>query len=74
MNSEFGQWIPCEEQVPENDVYVLLSFDNFSIPIVGRYEEDDGGGSFYAGDEDVTLISQDMFVNAWMPLPEPYRE
>lgn len=74
MNKEFGQWISCEEQFPENDDYVLLSFKNFSIPIVGRYEEDDEGGSFYAGDEDVPLICSDLIVNAWMPLPEPYRE
>ena len=31
-------------------------------------------GAWFAGDEDEPLVSQDMFVNAWMPLPEPYRE
>lgn len=66
-------WIPVEERLPENDNYILLSFENFSIPIVGRYEEDENGGAFYVGDEPETCVSQDLFVNAWQPLPEPYQ-
>ena len=66
-------WIPVEEELPETDKYILLSFSNFSIPCVGRYEEDENGGAFYVGDDDETCISQDMFVNAWMPLPTPYQ-
>lgn len=70
-----GSWNPIEEKLPPDDSYILLSFSNFSIPIVGRYEEDeDGGGNFFAGDEDEPLISQDLFVNAWMPLPKCYEE
>lgn len=70
-------WIPVEQRLPENDDFILLSFDNFSIPMIGRYEElEDGGGSFYLGDcdEDDTCMANNLFVNAWMPLPEPYRE
>lgn len=68
-------WIPVYEKLPPDDSYILLSFSNFSVPIVGRYEEDeDGGGNFFAGDEDEPLISQDLFVNAWMPLPKCYEE
>lgn len=67
-------WIPVEERLPEDDRYILLSFDNFSVPTVGRYEQDtDGGGNFYVGDEDVPCITMDLYVNAWRPLPEPYR-
>lgn len=69
-------WIPVEQRLPENDDFILLSFDNFSIPMIGRYEEtDDGGGAFYLGDcdEDDTCMANNLFVNAWMPLPEPYR-
>ena len=66
-------WIPVEEELPETDKYILLSFSNFSIPCVGRYEEDENGGAFYVGDDDETCVSQDMFVNAWMPLPTPYQ-
>ena len=65
-------WIPCSEP-PENDGYVLLSFENFSVPMVGRYEEDENGGAFYVGDDDKSCVSHDMFVNAWMNLPVPYQ-
>ena len=64
------RWIPIEEQIPKEDEYILLSFENFSIPVIGRFEN----GAFYAGDEDESLVKQDMHVNAWMPLPEPYRK
>ena len=67
-------WIPVKERLPETDDYILLSFSNFSLPQIGRYEEDEEGGAFYIGDEAETCISQDLYVNAWMPLPEPYRE
>ena len=30
-----------------------MSFENLSLPIIGRYEKDnDGGGAWYAGDDD----------------------
>ena len=68
-------WIPIEQELPPQDTYILLSFFNFSLPVIGRYEEDEeGNGNFYAGDEDETLLSQDMYVNAWQPLPEPYSD
>lgn len=66
-------WVPQEEH-PSDDRFVLLSFENFSIPLVGRYEKDaDGGGSYYVGDEEDPLVSQGLFVNAWMDMPEPYK-
>lgn len=71
---EKHQWIPVTEQLPEPETYVLVSFSNFSLPIIGRYDENEEGGAWFAGDEDESLTSQDMFVNAWMPLPEVYRE
>lgn len=64
-------WIPCSEP-PKDDRYVLLSFDNFSVPMVGRYEEDENGGSYYIGDDMEPCVTQDIFVNAWKPLPHPY--
>lgn len=67
------RWIPVEERPPESENYVLLSFENFSIPMVGRYEADEeGGGKFYIGDEEESCMSQNLIVNAWMPLPKPY--
>lgn len=67
------EWIPVEEQLPEDESYILLSFSNFSIPLIGRCEQDgDGGSTFYEGDDDVPLTVHDLYVNAWMPLPEAY--
>lgn len=66
-------WIPAD-MPPENDRYILLSFANFSLPLVGRYEADGDGGAYYVGDDDKSCISQDMVVNGWQELPEPYRE
>ena len=74
---ENRRWILVEERLPEDDNYILLSFENFDIPLIGRCEADaDGGGVFYLGDcsEGDTCLSQNLFVNAWMPLPEPYRK
>ena len=64
-------WIPCSEP-PKTSDYILLSFSNFSVPMVGRYEENEDGGAYYIGDEDKSCVSQDIFVNAWQPLPEQY--
>lgn len=72
-NVRESEWIPVSERVPDSDRYILVSFENFSVPCVGRYEEDDKGGAFYVGDDDIPLIAQGMIVNAWMELPKPYK-
>ena len=70
-----NRWIPITERLPETDDYILLSFENFSLPDIGRYEVDENGdGAFYPGDEDRSYNSFGLFANAWMPLPEPYRQ
>lgn len=67
-------WIPVSERLPETDDYILLSFANYSIPIIGRCERDkDGNGIFYAGDDLISCLGNDLYVNAWMELPERYR-
>lgn len=71
---EDSNWIPVSERLPENDDYILLSFENFLIPDIGRYEQDEEGGAFYPGDEDYTYLSYGLFVNAWKPLPKPYKK
>ena len=53
---------------------MLVSFENFTLPDIGRYETDsDGSGAFYPRDNDTSYVSFGIFVNAWMPLPEVYR-
>lgn len=66
-------WIPITDRLPTNDEYILLSFENYSLPAVGRYEEDETGGAFYVGDSDKPCTAHGIFVNAWMPLPECYK-
>lgn len=68
-------WIPVAKELPESADYVLMSFENFSLPAIGRYEvNDEGDGAWYLGDDDGgdTCCSVGLFVNAWMPLPDPY--
>lgn len=73
-------WRDAEYEPPEVDEdgyseWVLLSFSNFPVPAIGNYRVDeDGGGAYYAGDEDKPLISYGLIVNAWCELPKPYRE
>ena len=62
------------EDPPEDDNYILLSFANFPIPLVGRYKEDEEGGTYYIAGDDKPCTASDLYVNAWMPLPESYKE
>ena len=69
-------WIPVNERLPESADYVLMSFANYSDPLIGRYEQqEDGSCNWYLGDcdEEDTCLANDLFVNAWMPLPKQYK-
>lgn len=74
------QWVPIEERLPDTNAdgvsdYVMVSFDNYPMTDIGRYETDpDGGGAFYHGDSIESYSSIGLFVNAWMPALEPYKE
>lgn len=74
LSEKLTGWIPCEEKYPDNSNYILLSFSNFPVPTVGRWEENDYGGAFYIGDEMESCVSCGLFVNAWQPLPSQYKE
>ena len=73
-NDALGEWIPISKKLPKPDEYILISFSNYTGLMIGRYEEDDGDGTFYEGNSLTPLTQYDVFVNAWMPLPKPYRE
>ena len=65
-----NNWIDINDRLPDTPV----SFENSTLPDIGRYETDsDGSGAFYPGDDDASYASFGIFVNAWMPLPEIYR-
>ena len=82
MTKSESKWIPVycgDGQLPEvdEDGYsdkILFSFSNFSLLTIGEYRVDKNGGEFYDGDDDKSLTSYGLIVNAWMPLPEPYQE
>lgn len=71
---EKHRWIPVGERLPEFGEDVMISFSNFSLPIIGRCDRDEEGIMWFAGDELESLVSHKLFVNAWQPLPEPYEE
>lgn len=67
-------WISVHERFPDTNEYILLSFGNAEDIEIGKYKVDkDGNGVFYIGDEYQTCLSQDLFVNAWKPLPQPHK-
>ena len=69
------RWISVSEQMPEPETCILVSFDNATVPDIATYRvDDDGSGAFYPRDLDYTYLSAGLFVNAWMPLPKPYKE
>ena len=67
------KWIPITERMPKEEEYILVSFENYTLPDIGRYEND-GNDKFYPGDDEETYASYGLIVNAWMPLPKPYKE
>lgn len=68
------RWISVDEKLPDPDELILLSFENFTVPMIGRYTvDDDDPGTFRVGDTDDSFVENDLYVNAWMPLPEPWR-
>lgn len=68
-------WIPVSERLPDPDKYIAISLDNCDVPAIGRYTVDDeGGGAFKVGDQDESFLELNLFVNAWMPLPNPMKE
>lgn len=69
-----NKWIPITEKMPESGQFVLASFENNPLPSIARYEGDEEGGAFYPGHKRRSYSSYGLFVNAWIPLPEPYRE
>ena len=63
---EASAWIPVGERLPEEDGWYLVTVQGYeTVTDVSLYSAD---GSAW-GD-----VSTKQKVNAWMPLPEPYKE
>lgn len=64
-------WHSINEEPPSDDRKVLVSFANFSLPMIGRFEGNpDDGYTAYIGDMDETFIENDLFVDGWWELPK----
>lgn len=74
-------WIPVMDgdgKMPPVDEdgysdWILISFANMNQLVIGQYRVDDDGGAFYDGDDEEPLTKWGLIVNAWMPVPKPYR-
>lgn len=73
---QYKGWREINEELPNPGEYVLASFENegVTLPDIATYEVDkQGNGAFYPSDCEATYASVGVFVNAWMPLPKPYK-
>lgn len=61
-------WIPCSDRMPEEKKEVLISADGELY--IAEYEIDHGKGYW----SEVVEYRNVTDVDAWMPLPEPYKE
>ena len=53
----FVHWIPVSERLPKSGEYILLSFENFSLPVVGRYEGNKDERSYFS-----TAVRSDVYL------------
>lgn len=73
------QWIPAENP-PEVDEEgyserILLNFANATVHEIGQYVVDKYSGcAYYIGNDTKPCSIYGLFVDAWMPLPERYKE
>jgi hypothetical protein len=58
------EWRSLDE-LPKEGEYILVSFANYTLPDIGRYED----GVFYPGDETKSYKEYGLIVNGWRPLP-----
>lgn len=59
------RWIPCSEGLPEDGDDVIVTVWGDRVMIAWRYHNEWETESFSLDDEE---------VNAWMPLPKPWKE
>lgn len=65
------RWIPCNEKLPESDKKVLLAVDvdGNKVVTIGMLVYD----VWLMEDEYYSYTSANWEVQAWQPLPEPYK-
>lgn len=79
LRAERMKWIPAVN-TPEVDEKgyserILLNFANATVHEIGRYVVDKYSGcAYYIGNDTKPCSIYGLFVDAWMPLPERYKE
>ncbi len=68
-----NKWITLETKTPKNGEYVLVSFENAQSTLAAIWREDKEGGAFYIPLVERPFTSLDYYINAWMPMPKPYK-
>ena len=73
------QWIPAENTPEVNEEgyseRILLNFANATVHEIGQYFVDKYSGcAYYIGNDTKPCSIYGLFVDAWMPLPERYKE
>ena len=65
-------WHDVDEELPPVRENILLHFINVDIPTVlmGYMDGDDENGYAFYDATDELFLTRDMFVDAWMPMPE----
>ena len=61
-------WIPVEERLPEEDIYVMCCFDDGEVDVLWQNWQESKFLLFYSDIE-----GKVRKVVAWQPLPEPYK-
>ena len=64
-------WIPCSERLPEDEQEILFSTKTGRTHS-GKYHDDGSANQWYSHRDKARAWNN--VVNAWKPLPEPYRE
>lgn len=66
-----GKWIPCNEKLPDNDFYCIVTLE-YPVGKIGVYTGwfDRVGCCWFVGSQ----LFRTNNVLAWQPFPEPYRK
>ena len=71
---KISEWVPGRKNTREwRTCIAIICKREAGEPLVGTWKVDDEGGAFYAPFTGRIYASLGYFVNAWMPLPEPYK-
>lgn len=79
LRAERMKWIPAVNTPEVNEEgyseRILLNFANATVHEIGQYVVDKYSGcAYYIGNDTKPCSIYGLFVDAWMPLPERYKE